>query len=693
MLHVDYEYNRVTHKYVNLVCCTTFDTKENEPREWWLHNDTFRQIELADYLRSKKDEIFFGYATTAESRSFEALGLNPVEFKWIDGFLEYRCLTNHNDELAYGEQLVDGKVKRTAKPPPKWQRTEEDKSSGFKPKHNLAEATFKLTGKIRDTEHKNRMRDLIISDPPFFDFLEQQAIQQYCTEDTIFLPEMFDAILGKYKKLLGRNFNTNKLMKEMLLRGKYSALTARMETRGYPIDYNKTKNFSTSVGPLLEECQREINQLFPEVMPFKYNRSLRKFSMDTKAVKSWIQRNVDADRWMKTEGGKTGKKDLSLSLDAWTMFFDFKHSYPKENFGAQMVRYLKLKQNLNGFTPSTGKRNFWDAVGPDQRVRPYFNHYGSQSSRSQPSSTSFLFLKPAWMRALCVPPKGRCIASIDYGSEEFFLSALMSKDKNMIDAYLSGDVYLYFAKLAGAVPMDGKREDYKKERNIFKAVTLSISYLQTAKGLSKKLTEETGEEFSEEDAQDLINKFYEVYDRFAEWQSEMADHYEEHRRVELPCGYFMWGDNDNFRSVANVPIQGFGASVMRKAVELAEEAGVEVVVTLHDALYIEYDFGDYSAIDKLIKAMREAFQFYFTDPEIKELSGKIKMDIFSWGPDLPAPVVTVNSKGKEEKEYGTITTPDGIEVEVADIYVDSRAEEEFKQFSKYFLDRIEDTYL
>lgn len=695
MNFIDFEFNRVIEEKVNLVCCTIYDLSNDKTTEWWLHNQPFAQSQLKEYLLKKKNEKFFSWAVTAEARAFQSLGIDPVIFNWIDGFLEYRCLTNHNAKLAYGEQLVDGVIKKVGKKPPKWKQTEEDKAGGFKPKHNLAEATFKLLNEVRDTAHKDAMRDLIISDPPEFTPEQQHDIMKYCTEDVVFLPALFDKICEQYEELLEIDYDGELLMEEMLLRGKYSALTAKMESRGYPIDFKKTKNFATSVGPLMDECQCEINNLFPDVMPFKYKRADRRFAMDTKAIRAWLHANVDTEKWMKTDGGKSGKKDLSLSLDAWTNVFDFKHDYPKNNFGAQMVRYLKLKQNLNGFSVSKDKKKktFWDSVGPDERVRPYFNIYGAQSSRSQPGSTGFLFLKPAWMRSLCSPKSGRAICGIDYGSEEFFISALVAEDQNMIDAYLSGDVYLYFAKLAGAVPMEGTRERYKVERNIFKAVTLSISYLQTAQGLSKKLTEEIGEEFTEQQAKELIAKFYEVYSDFAVWQKKEEMKYKQDKRVKLPCGWYMWGDNENHRSVANVPVQGFGASIMRKAVEFAEEAGLEVIVTLHDALYIEYDSFDFAAIDKLRDAMRRAFMYYFNDPKIKDLAGKIKMDIYTWSPDYPAPEIKKNEKGEEYREYQSIVTPAGEEVDYGDLYIDERASKEYEQFKGYFDDRPEDDWL
>jgi hypothetical protein len=97
-----------------------------------------------------------GYACVAEARAFYSLGLNPLNFKWIDLFLEYRMLSNHNDRMNWGKQLVDGKVKFFAKPKNKWDREgSEDSGPSFKPTHSLAEATYKLTGEIRDTKEKD----------------------------------------------------------------------------------------------------------------------------------------------------------------------------------------------------------------------------------------------------------------------------------------------------------------------------------------------------------------------------------------------------------------------------------------------------------------------------------------------------------------------------------------------------------
>jgi hypothetical protein len=83
--------------------------------------------------------------------------------------------------------------------------------------------------------------------------------------------------------------------------------------------------------------------------------------------------------------------------------------------------------------------------------------------------------------------------------------------------------------------------------------------------------------------------------------------------------------------------------------------------------------------------MKEAFNYYFDD---KESASLIRLDGFSWSPDYPAP--QIGPKGG--RSYLEVKTPNGIEIEIGDKYVDERAISEFETFSKYFNNR-EEKYL
>jgi hypothetical protein len=708
LVFLDFEFNEVSEELVNLVSCVTRDGRTDKVTKFWLHNSELEKKRLAKHLLNY--QVVVGYQCVAEARSFLSLNQDPLHWKWVDLFLEYRLLTNHNDRLQWGKQLVDGKVKYVSKPSPKWERSEEDSKTGFKATHSLAEATYKLTGEIRDTEEKNATRDLIISAPKKFTAEQREQILKYNADDVVFLPKLWAKVKEEIIEFCGgkENIDMDRYFEEAMWRGRYSAHTAIMESYGYPINVEATKNFSKQIPSILAECQRDINQQFggdvkmqkaaimterllgkPSYIPFRWNRRTSNFSWDQKATRLWLEGNVDTDRWMKTDKSKKFPEgQLSLSLEAWERVFQFKHDYPRNNFGAQMVRFLKLKQSLNGFSDTGGKRkNFWDSVGSDGRVRPYMNIYGAQSSRSQPGASGFMFLKPAWMRALVQPAAGFYMAGVDYGQQEFFLSGLESGDKNMIAAYLSGDPYLYGAKLAGAIPPDGTKESHKLERDTFKNTYLGILFGMSKYGLATKLTNDLGRTYTEDDAQEQIDLFEDTYPDYMEWKKELLHAYQSGEGIKLADGWMMGPDNDNPRSAMNVPIQGMGAVIMRLAVDMAVKRGCKVLFTLHDAIYIEDRVGSEEKIGVLMECMREAFQYHYKGTEYFETAAKIKLDPFAWGPDYPAPKVTKDAKGKESREHSTVTVKVGKgkeEIEVSNLYLDERAMTDYNRFSIYF---------
>lgn len=674
-VYLDFEFNRVTHEKVNLVSAVTECAETGVVTKWWLHNNKKKQKSLRRYLRQFSKVTAF--AATAEGRSFIALGLDPFKFQWFDLHVEWRMLTNHNDALQYGKQLVDGKVKNTRKPKPKWERTEEDIGQGFKNSHSLAEMEYKLTGKIRDTDHKAAMRDLIISDPKKFSKKERKWILEYNADDVVNLKNLKKETISWNMKL-NPSMPLERYMKGAFERGSFMAATAWMETWGYPINYEATKNFSKQVPNIFYDVQREINELFPDIKPFKWNKAQGRYSWNQKATREWIEMNCDVEKWMKTKKGQ-----LSLALEAFTQHFDFKHSYPKDNFGAQVVRFLKLKQNLYGFrvVEDSDTKTFWSSVGPDKMVRPYLNPFKAQSSRSQPASTGFMFLKPAWMRALVEPPEGHYICGIDWSSQEFLISALLSEDMAMINAYLSGDPYLFFAKEAGAVPRDGKREDHEEARDAFKSTTLGLSYLMTRVGLAVKLTTDTKKEWTEDAAQEMIDLFYDLYYDLGEYQKQVEEDYASGNPIILDDGWTMWTDNENVRSVGNCPIQGAGAVAMRRAcVSAMRDHGVRVLFPLHDALYFMGKLEDMEReIVAVRKAMRKAF-ISIAPKHLKKFAKAIRSDAHAWSRELPDGHFFIEGHGMK-KPFKVVTSK---------LYIDKRSKVEYDQFSKYFLGRAED---
>lgn len=670
-VYLDFEFNHTTEAVLNLVSVVVLTTGKSYAstgyrRRFWLDGDMKQQIKFNEYIEQFYDTHYFiAFGVIAEARSLLSLPFPPdvTKIKWIDLWVEYRNLLNHHHKTSYGKQLIKGKIKTTF-PKDNWNKNSDSNNS--KPEDNYAAACFKLLGIEIDTDRKNKMRDIIISKDE--DLIEKnwEEILDYNEDDVRCLPLLLKKVLSEYKKRYPKRLRKD-IRQWMLNRGEFAARTAVMEQLGYSINYTITKNFSDNVGSILGDIQGEINELFPDVQPFKYNAKTGLYSWDQISTKRWISNLPES-----IEGSwpRTPTKDYSLSVDSFTKFFNYRHTFPKDNLGAQFVRYLKTKQNLNGFSANTKKKTLWDSVGiHDGRVRPYTNIYRSQSSRSQPSSTSFLFLKSAWMRSLCQPASGIAMGGIDYGSQEFLIAGLEANDQAMIEAYDSGDVYLWFGKACKKIPEEATKESHKTLRDKFKSSVLGIQYMMGAESLAIKIANDTGEDCTEDEAQEFIDLFDELFWRYAEYRDEVLQKYREDGFLLLDDGWTMWGNNPNYRSVCNYPIQGKGAIIMRKAVALAQEAGLNVVFTLHDALYIEFPSNDLTAMDILAKSMDEAFRFYYPDRREK---ANVRLDGAIW------------SKDYEDKD-AYVKTPLGMNVKKQNIYVDGRGREEYEKFKKYFI--------
>jgi len=688
---IDFEYYDTAEAKLNIVCSVI--RHDNVVKKIWTHGNPEAQEECLSYINmlSKEGYIFLAYNVVAEASSVISLGGSPLSIKWIDNYLEYRCLSNHNDNYAYGKQLIKGRKTFTKRPLPKWQRTTEEdekKAESQKQEYGYGAAVYKTLGIVIDSEFKKEIRDLIIAcnsgDEDKIQAMvdRKDDILTYCASDTEHLEPMFDRMVLEYKRLLGRKFDIKTLIPEMYNRSKYSVRTAIMERLGYPIDYEKTKNFSSQVGNIIWECQVDINRNLK--LPIFRAKSKKKpfdLSWDQKLtrdeLRKWIK-DSGFKGWTLTDGGKKKIKDLSLSLKAFQKPISYRHSYPEGNFIAQMQRYLKLKQGLNGFVQSDKGKSFWNNVGRDGRVRPYMGIYGAQSARSQPSASGFIPLKAAWMRSLIQAPSGRAICGIDFASQEFLLAALLSGDEEMLKAYESGDVYLAFGKSIGYIPKDGTRATHKKERDECKAVVLGLSYDMSEYGLAIDLSEKFGRRVTPEEALKWIEKHKKAYKKFWAWKVKLLRDYRNYRYIKLPDGWYMWGDNDNFRSVGNVPIQGFGSCIMRKAVELAQEGGLDVIYTLHDAIYIEFDSGNcHESVRILAECMDKAFRFYFDKKTYCKATVRLDADI--WGNQFSNMVddSTINYTGADGKVYGLNAKYQGV-------YIDERSIDDYKKFSKYF---------
>jgi hypothetical protein len=614
VVYLDAEYNRTQESRLNLVSIAFacyIDGAHQSSECFWLygHDDNMTDSHLTAEEDARKaftdfyneGYIFAAYNVASETRALRALlpNIDWVSARWIDIYLEYRCLLNGNNTLAYGKQLIRGKEVVTTPPPNKWDMFEDEDEDGIhsKPEYSLAAATYKLLGKKIDTDRKTHIRDIIISDKNVFE--NKGEIVLYNLDD---ISNLRDVLLAVVKEYLNLGVNRNLFFHYAFIKGRFGALTGVMEDVGYPVNIDKIKSFVKHIPEILESTREDCENYLPGCFV--------KGKLVEKVIRDWVSKQ-NLPRWRQTSTGK-----LSISKDAFNEWYDSQ----SEGFGGAFCRYLKTKQSLNGFLPGS-RKNFFDSVGSDGRVRPYLGIYGSQTSRSQPSSSAFIPLKSHWMRNFIEARDGYALVEIDYSSQEFLIAAIVSQDQAMMEAYASGDVYLAFAKACGMAPKDATKTSHKKERDDCKAAVLGMSYEMGAKSLAAKLTKDTGRNCTEETAQDFIDLFAESYPEYATWKYQTLKDYKDNGSISLPDGWTMWGDNENRRSILNMPIQGSGAQIMREAVYLCYKNGIKVVMTLHDAVFAEVDYFDLNKMRLFNKIMINAFhnvmKEYGEAPEIR----------------------------------------------------------------------------
>jgi DNA polymerase I-like protein with 3'-5' exonuclease and polymerase domains len=228
--------------------------------------------------------------------------------------------------------------------------------------------------------------------------------------------------------------------------------------------------------------------------------------------------------------------------------------------------------------------------------------FGSRTGRNQPSNSKFIFGPSTWLRSLIRPELGMAVAYIDWSQQELAIAAALSGDPMMQDAYQSGDFYLTFARMAGAVPPDATKESHAAVREQFKTVALGVLYGLSAEGLARKLN------VPPVHGRELLRMHKDTFRKFWRWSDAVQD---EAMLVGQLRTVFGWtvhrGDDPNPRSLRNFPMQGNGAEMMRLACCLATERGIRLCCPVHDALLIEAPAEQIGvAVEATQQAMKEA---------------------------------------------------------------------------------------
>ena len=361
---------------------------------------------------------------------------------------------------------------------------------------------------------KEEMRELAIRGG-YYTETEKSALLDYCESDVVALERLLPKMLPKID------------LPRALHRGRYMKAVARMEAVGIPIDVIMLERLKANWGHIKERLIQQVDKTFGVFDGTRFA---------TKNFEAYLRRNRIS--WSRLASG-------ALALDDKT-FRSMSKIYP------QIAPLRELRHSLGAM------RLFDLPVGEDERSRCMLSPFRSSTGRNQPSNTKYPFGTSVWLRGLIHPKEGYSLAYIDWSQQEFGIAAALAEDSAMIDAYLSGDPYLTFAKQAGAVPENATKQSHKAERELFKQCALAVQYGMGEHSLSERLGEQVIV------GRQLLQQHRATYPEFWKWSEAAVNCSLLGIPIQTVFGWKLHPTPDpNPRSLANFPVQANGAEMMR----------------------------------------------------------------------------------------------------------------------------------
>jgi DNA polymerase I len=437
--------------------------------------------------------------------------------------------------------------------------------------------------------HKKDMRNRILRGGPWLPS-ERKAILKYCASDIEPLWRIFLALLpGILTAVPGRS-NVDNLY-YALIRGQYMAAAACTEWNGVPVDVSRLEMLKSHWDSIkLGVAQRSAKE-------FPVYGGPQGMTIVPELLEDYLAKR-GVDDWPRTETGKyrTDFKQLEEASDFYPWLTALKDA-----------QYILSKMKLSALP-----------IGRDSRNRTMLGAFQSTTGRNQPSSAQYIFGPAVWLRvALITPPRGYRLIYADYRQQEFGIAGALSGDKAMWDAYCTGDFYLAFAKLAGALrpeastetgcPAEGDRpaltpKQVKAIRNQYKQCCLAILYGQGAHGLAARIKQPVIF------AQRLIDQHKNMFPVFWKWSARTVNQTMYMNKLWTSLGWVLHiqegvlnledanetkrnrlkkkSDYPNVRSLANYQMQGHGSDILRIACLNAVADGLSISATVHDAIMI-----------------------------------------------------------------------------------------------------------
>jgi DNA polymerase I-like protein with 3'-5' exonuclease and polymerase domains len=253
------------------------------------------------------------------------------------------------------------------------------------------------------------------------------------------------------------------------------------------------------------------------------------------------------------------------------------------------------------------------------RVHTQFWQLKADSGRMTSSEPNVQNLPRATGFRSCVTPAaGYRFIVADYSQIELRIAAQVAPDDRMLQAYRDGeDLHRLTAALVNDVPLE---QVTKAQRQAAKAVNFGLIYGMGAKGLKDYAKSSYGVELTLDEATRFRTKYFEAYAGLARWHRQLDAKLRGgsvYARTLSGRRRFLQAKDRKLTTMANTPVQGLGADILKVALALTHDRlrGLDayLVNTVHDEIVVEAreDIAD-QVKDLVVTAMVEAGERFLT---------------------------------------------------------------------------------
>ena len=406
---------------------------------------------------------------------------------------------------------------------------------------------------------KEYWRDIAVRQGPHSEE-EKTGLLDYCKADV-------DGTAALYERMLPFLDGPR-----TLLRGRYSASAACIQRNGIPVDGLEIDRIEQKRDSIRLELIRDIDGQFDCYKAGKFQEA--KFHAFVKS------RSM---HWPRLNSGR-------LRLDKGT-FSDMAKWHP------ELTPLHELRKTLAELTKQPL------AVAPNSRCHVSPGLFGTLTGRNSPRASEFIFSRAKWWRHLILARPGYVLIYLDWRSQEFAIAAALSGDEAMMEAYRTGDAYLGFGKACKVIPENATPDSHPELRKTFKVATLALQFGIGAERLGMDLG---GGPIA---GRRMLDRYQEAFPVFTRWSESQANKALLNGTLVTPFGWQIEADALDVkpRTYRNFPIQATGADMMRIAIILMIQRGVNVCAMVHDGFLIEAPIAD---VDRQLvtadKSMREA---------------------------------------------------------------------------------------